>query len=284
VGALAAINGGFFSSIGDSLGCLVVDGEVLSEPIAGRSCVGMTDDGSLLFDVMRLDAGAASEGGTVAIHGINRARGADEVMLYRPAFGGSTRTNVFGVEVTVVGETVQLITDGRGNSTIPPGGFVLSAHGRSQASLLAAFNAGDRVTLWARLLPASGDPRWEGVRHVLGGGPRLLADGQYVGGEGFRASLSDRRHPRTAIGRLADGRVVLAVIGGRQPYHSLGMTLVELAATLQALGATDAMNLDGGGSTTLVVRGVVINLPSDEFGERPVSDVLLVMPPASENR
>ena len=57
------------------------------------------------------------------------------------------------------------------------------------------------------------------------------------------------------------------------------MTLLELAGTLRALGVTDAMNLDGGGSTTLVVRGVVINLPSDELGERPVSDVLLVMPP-----
>ncbi len=283
-GALAAINGGFFSSSGDPLGCLAVDGEVLSEPIPGRSCVGITDDGTLLFDVMRFDAGVAGEGGTVAIHGVNRARGADEVILYRPAFGPSTRTNVFGAEISVVGEIVQLITDGRGNSAIPPGGFVLSAHGQSRGALLAAFKAGDRVTLWARLLPASGDPRWEGVRHVLGGGPRLLADGQYVGGEGFRASFSDRRHPRTAIGRLADGRIVLAVVGGRQPYHSLGMTLVELAATLRALGATDALNLDGGGSTTLVVRGVVINLPSDEFGERPVSDVLLVLPPAPENR
>lgn len=282
-GAIAAVNGGFFSSIGDPLGCLVVDGEVLSEPIAGRTCAGITDDGTLLFDVMRLDAGASTEAGTIAINGINRDRGTDHVILYRPAFGPATRTNVFGAEVSVVGETVQEVVDGRGNSPIPPGGFVLSAHGRNREALLAAFKPGDRVTLWARLVPASGDPRWEGVRHVLGGGPRLLADGQYAGGEGFRASLSDRRHPRTAIGRLADGRILLAVVGGRQPYHSLGMTLVELAGTLRQLGVTDAMNLDGGGSSTLVVRGVVINLPSDEFGERPVSDVLLVLPVVSGN-
>jgi exopolysaccharide biosynthesis protein len=108
----------------------------------------------------------------------------------------------------------------------------------------------------------------------------LLANSQFVGGEGFRPSFVDRRHPRTAIGRLADGRILLLVVGGRQPYHSLGMTLVELATLMRRLGATDALNLDGGGSTTLVVRGVVVNLPSDETGERPIGDVLLVLPGA----
>ncbi len=278
-GALAAINGGFFSAVGDPLGCLVVDGEVLSEPVPGRTCAGITEDGDLLFDLPRFDAGVTSEAGTVAIQGINRERGADETIIYRPAYGLSTRTNTWGAEVSIAGDTVQQVTDGQGNSPILPGGFVVSGHGRSRNALLAAFKQGDRVTLSTRLLPPSGDPRWEGVRHVFGGGPRLLANGAYVGGEGFRPSFVDRRHPRTAIGRLPDGRIVLIVVGGRQPYHSLGMTLLELAGTLRAIGVTDAMNLDGGGSSTLVVRGVVINLPSDEVGERPVSDVLLVMPP-----
>jgi hypothetical protein len=238
------------------------------------------DDGDVLFDVVRFDAGAANEAATVPIQGVNRDRGADEIVLYRTAFGPSTRTNAWGAEVSVAGEVVQQIIDGQGNAPIPASGFILSGHGRSRAALLAAFKPGDRVTLSTRLIPASGDPRWENVRHVIGGGPRLLANGLFAGGEGFRQAFADRRHPRTAIGRLPDGRIVLAVIGGRQPYHSLGMTLGELAGMLRVLGVTDAMNLDGGGSTTLVVRGVVINLPSDELGERAVSDVLLVMPSA----
>ncbi|HEY3247256.1 MAG TPA: phosphodiester glycosidase family protein, partial [bacterium] len=90
---------------------------------------------------------------------------------------------------------------------------------------------------------------------------------------------TDRRHPRTAVGTLADGRIVLFVVDGRSPYHSLGMTLLELAMELRRLGAVDALNLDGGGSTTMVVHGRVINLPSDENGERPVGSVLLVLPP-----
>lgn len=282
--AIAAVNGGFFSATGDPLGCLVIEGEVISEPLVGRSCVGITDDGQVLFDVLRLDATAAAESGAVAIDGVNRDRGAGEIILYRPAHGATTRTNPFGTEVVVAGEIVQQVTDGRGNAAIPPGGYVLSGHDRGRAALLAAFRPGDRVTLRVRLTPATADPRWDGVRHVMGGGPRLLAGGRFVGGEGFRPTFSDRRHPRTAIGRLEDGRVVLAVVGGRQPYHSLGMTLRELAGLLQQLGVTDALNLDGGGSTTLVVRGVVINLPSDETGERPVSDVLLVLPPTSGGR
>lgn len=279
-GAVAAVNGGFFTGGGDPLGCLVIDGEVLSEPIPERTCAGITDDGYLLFDKLRLDAAATTELNGVAIDGINRTRAANEIVIYRPEFGATTQTNLHGAEVVVAGEAVQQVADGRGDSAIPPGGYVLSGHGRGRTALLAAFKPGDRVMLRVRLIPASGDPRWEGVRHIFGGGPRLLANGQFAGGEGFRVSLSERRHPRTAIARLADGRIVLAVVGGRQPYHSLGMTLVELAALLRALGATDALNLDGGGSSTLVVRGTVINLPSDEFGERPVSDVLLVLPPA----
>lgn len=283
-GAMAAINGGFFSDSGDPLGCLAVDGEIISEPLPGRTCAGITDDGQLLFDALRLDATASDETGAVTISGINRERGADELILYRPAYGATTSTNAFGAEVIVSSDVVQQVADGRGNSPITPGGYVLSGHGRGRAALLAAFKPGDRMTLRVRLVPASGDPRWDSVRHVIGGGPRLLANGQFIGGEGFRPSLSERRHPRTAIGRLADGRIVLMVVGGRQPYHSLGMTLVELAALMRQLGVTDAMNLDGGGSTTLVVRGVVINLPSDETGERPVSDVLLVLPPAAGGR
>jgi exopolysaccharide biosynthesis protein len=282
-GAVVAINGGYFSGTGDPLGCLLIDGEVLSEPITGRTCAGFTDDGQLLFDTMRLDASVSTEAGQATVNGMNRERGTDEIIVYRAAYGPTTRTNAFGAEVVVSGETVQSVNDGRGNASIPPDGFVLSGHGRARSQLAAAFKAGDRVTVRGRLVPASGDARLETVRHIFGGGPRLLANGQYVGGERFNASFSDRRHPRTAVGRMPDGRVILLVIGGRQPYHSVGMTLIETAGLLRQMGVTDALNLDGGGSTTLAVRGVVINLPSDETGERPVSDVLLVLPPSGGN-
>lgn len=275
-GALAAVNGTFFSVSGDPLGCLMIDGVLLSEPAPGRSCLGILPDGGLLFDALTFEGSVGTEAAAAPVLGVNRDRRADELIVYRRAYGASTRTNAHGVEAVVVGEVVQQVLDGRGNAPIPAEGYVLSGHGRAGAWIREQVRPGERLTLRLRLVPASGDPRWDQVVHVIGGGPRLLAEGRYVGGEGFTSGFLNRRHPRTAIARLADGRILLVVADGRQPYHSLGMTLPELATFLRALGATDAVNLDGGGSTTLVVRGTVVNLPSDEGGERPVSNALLV--------
>ena len=75
--------------------------------------------------------------------------------------------------------------------------------------------------------------------------------------------------------RTPDGRYV--VVDGRQPGHSVGMSLPELTALSRRLGLVDALNLDGGGSTTMVVKGAVVNRPSDPLGPRPVSDAIVVL-------
>ncbi|MGH2348659.1 MAG: phosphodiester glycosidase family protein, partial [bacterium] len=278
-GALAAVNGDFYSSGGDPLGCLIVAGVVWSEPHPERTCGGIAADRSLILDRVRFAGTVSTADGTIPISGVNRSRGTDELILYRPEFDASTRTNQFGAEATVVGGVVTSVTDGQGNTPVPRDGVVLSGHGRARQWIAQRLAAGTAVTIDTRLVSVTGDPRWERVVHALGGGPRLLVSGQIAGSEGFPRTFTDRRHPRTAIGVLADGRIVLLVVDGRSPYHSLGMTLMELAMELRRLGAVDALNLDGGGSTTMVVHGRIINLPSDENGERPVGSVLLVMPP-----
>ena len=288
-GAIAAINGNFFSGSGDPLGCLVIDGEVVSEPDQRRTCAGITSAGTLVFDRVEGDLAAVTPDGTRPISGVNRERRADELILYRPIFDESTRTNAFGAEATVVDGHVTAVADLRGNTPIPRGGFVLSGHGRARQWILQALRPGAALTVQTRLVSPSGDSRWEQIRQAIGGGPRLLAGGQFsapafAGLEGFAGTLTDRRHPRTAIGVLSDGRIVLLVVDGRRPWHSLGMTLLELAAELRRLGAVDAMNLDGGGSSVLVAGGRVVTLPSDETGERSVADALLVLPPPQSFR
>jgi len=84
----------------------------------------------------------------------------------------------------------------------------------------------------------------------------------------------ERRHPRTAVGRTKQGEVLWITVDGRQP-HSQGASLSELAQIMARYGAVDAINLDGGGSTTLVVRNLIVNSPSDGT-ERPVSNAWLV--------
>jgi exopolysaccharide biosynthesis protein len=123
-------------------------------------------------------------------------------------------------------------------------------------------------------------PDWlgEGVVYAIGGGPRLVRDGKVsvtAIEEQFKADVATGRAPRTAVGVTGDGKLLLIAVTGRQAYHSIGVTLEELAGIALELGAKDAMNLDGGGSSTMVVRDYVMNTPSDGR-ERKVADAILV--------
>lgn len=282
VGALAAVNGGFFAPDGDPLGGLVMDGEWVSEPVPGRTCLGVADE-TVLVDAVDWRGEVTAPELVLRLSGVNRARRPGELVLYTPRYSSTTRTDPSGLEAVVAGGVVRDVAF-RGDSAIPQDGFVLSASGEA-AVALQRLRPGDPIRVSLTLQPASQDPRWQAVRHVLCGGPRLVTGGVASPAHGgFPDALRERRHPRTAVGVAADGSVLLAVVDGRWPEHGLGMTLLELARELQALGAVDAVNLDGGGSTTLVVGGAVANRPSDESGERPVSDALAAFPRPSSRR
>jgi len=280
-GALAAVNGGYFGPNGDPLGCVMVNGEVVNEPDPNHTCAGFTVDGTPVFDQVQLQALVRTPDGETPVTGVNRERRADELIVYRPSFDQTTGTNAFGAEAIVKGGVVTERVDLRGNSTIPADGLVLSGHGRGRSWIMQNLTPGTPVLVRMRFVSRSSDPRWDRVIHAIGGGPHLLASG-LVSDEGFTNTLVGRRHPRTALGVLPDGRILLLVVDGRSPPHSLGMTLVELALEMRRLGAVDAMNLDGGGSSTMVVSGRVVNLPSDENGERAVATSLLVLPTGPE--
>lgn len=127
---------------------------------------------------------------------------------------------------------------------------------------------------------AAGQEQTAPATMTVAGFPDLIDAGRRVGDleVGARPSFAATRHPRTAVGYdLDERRVWLLVVDGRQPPHSAGMTLPELADLFEALGAEEALNLDGGGSTTLVLRGEAVNRPSDAAGERPVVNALAVV-------
>ena len=120
---------------------------------------------------------------------------------------------------------------------------------------------------------------WQEAPDAVGGAGLLVSHGKAVTdwtpektADGFRAD----RHPRTLVGVGHDGSIWLIAIDGRNPALSVGMSFAELQRTALALGLRDALNLDGGGSTTLVVRGEVVNRPSDPTGPRQVSDAIVV--------
>ncbi len=132
------------------------------------------------------------------------------------------------------------------------------------------------ITVGWRVDRASGD----GATVAVGGDPDLIDEGARVGDltVGARPSFAAARHPRSAVGYDLDAGVVwLAAVDGRQPPHSVGMSLPELASLFEALGVEEALNLDGGGSTALVVGSGPVNRPSDTMGERPVANALALV-------
>ena len=122
---------------------------------------------------------------------------------------------------------------------------------------------------------------WRGARHVIGGAGLLVRDGQAVtdvGVERMRDDFPVVRHPRSVIGVDGEGAIWLVAVDGRRPGHSVGMSFGELHRLAAMIGLRDALNLDGGGSTTLVVGGAIVNRPTDVTGPRAVSDAIVVLP------
>ncbi len=121
---------------------------------------------------------------------------------------------------------------------------------------------------------------WSVARDALGAGPGLVTAGQSkVAGEGYGGTFATARHPRSAIGIKKSGEVVLVTVDGRTSFGA-GMSLPELSRLMVLLGCDQAMNLDGGGSTAMYVKGQgkagVVNHPSDPGGERLISTAILL--------
>ena len=272
VHCLLAVNGDF--GVGQPLGGLVSDGRLLRSPSDTHHQLSVTDAGALEATSFEWSGKLLpTDLQPVTIGGVNVPRRPGQVVLYTPAFGPSTATAagtalllrfVEPAEPPPLGRTalVELVSlaDAPGDTPIPAGGAVLSADGAGAEALRG---------LWDRVGRGSAAPRallrldtTPDVVESVGGSPILVKDGQRWftdPGDDFTRG----RHPRTLVGWGAAGDVFLVTVDGRQPGHSVGMSLFEAADLLLALGATEGINLDGGGSTTFVDRGAVVNQPSD---------------------
>ncbi len=271
-GALAGINGAFFAFDGQPLGMLLIDGKLVSEPIFNRAAFGLVAGRRPVIQNFSFNACVVIDGVAYPLQGVNRPRGQGEIILYTRENGPRTMTGNNGREYVIAGGQVTGFSEG--NTEIPPDGSVLSIDA-SRRDLMDFIAPGSRVDF--RL---GSDPDWAemGITQAVGGGPRLIRDGRIeisTEMEQFKPDVAIGRAPRTAIGIAGDGTVLLVAVSGRQSTVSIGMTLEELAGFMRELGAVEAMNLDGGGSTTLVADGAVLNFPSDGR-ERKVGTAILI--------
>jgi exopolysaccharide biosynthesis protein len=181
------------------------------------------------------------------------------------------------------GDTLLFVRRGPVSATsgtpIPPDGIVLSAYGARRKEV-QAMAEGDSVKVLLATLPRVA--RGAAPAMLIGGWPRILRDGKNVAVdaatlEGTISGNAEMRHPRTAVGFSRDSATLFLLTVDGRSENSGGMTLDELARTMRRLGAWQAMNFDGGGSTTMVIEGAVANVPSDSTGERAVGNALLVV-------
>jgi hypothetical protein len=183
------------------------------------------------------------------------------------------------------GDTLTFVRRGsvseQSGSRIPANGAVLAAYGAGlRLQEVQAMRDGDTVNVLLTTLPRL--PKNAAPALIIGGWPRILRDGASVVGdaatiEGTISRNAEMKHPRTALGFSRDSSTlyILAVDGRTQ--RSVGVTLDELASIMRRVGAWNAMNFDGGGSTTMVINGAVVNVPSDSAGERAVGSALMVV-------
>lgn len=275
---IAAVNADFFifAPPGVPVGPLIESGRVLTGPI-DRPVLAMTADGTPYVGPLASSTLITGTHSSVRVPTWNRPR-----------------KNMAGVVDAAWGQPLDSLTRPGARMLIPLDGpaqryrvapLAGDRSGMASADTLLLFGAatatipdGDTVSVRTEWSPVS-------PRDAVGGFPMLLRDSAVVttidtdGAAGFRGL-----NPRTAAGIASHGRrLFLVVIDGRQASYSIGTTTRETAELLRAIGAVDAVNLDGGGSSALVVRSAgdaaprVVNRPSDAAGERPVGDALAVL-------
>jgi exopolysaccharide biosynthesis protein len=267
--AIAGINGAYFTPRGDPIGTLIINRRLISSPLYKRSVFGVSEDDTLIFGNPDFTGTLRSGTLSVAIDAVNQPRRGEQLVVYTPEYARSTLTPERGVEIVLVkGKIVGIHAN---DALIPPDGVVVSAGGE-KAELLKSLKLGQTVTL-----DYSIDKPWDTIRHAVCGGPRLVSDGRKdINGraEKFDNSIINGRHPRTAVALTFDGDLLMIVVDGRSKRNS-GMKLDELADYLRLLGARHAINLDGGGSSSMIVKGRTVNSPSDG-NERRISNGILI--------
>jgi len=313
--AKAALNGGFFvfdpkaGAEGDPAGAGVYRGRLESEPVGHRPVLVLGNRGRHT-DIVRpsWSSSVRLPTGTMVLDGLNRVPDLirncggtlddlptwrpvhdmtctddDELVLFTPAFGPMTPSGAGAEAVLNRSGRVVAVLPSRG-TPLRPDQRSLQATG-NLAPAVAALRPGDRIRTTATLRSGRRPLTRPGTT-VINGGPLLMKGGRVhitqardgmhqVSNPSFDYGWFLQRNPRTFAGIDARGRTMFVTVDGRQ-LSELGLSIPETAAVARSLGMIKAINLDGGGSTAMVIRGALISHPSDATGERAVGDAIFV--------
>jgi len=290
---VGGINGDFY--VGTTpVGMGVTDGQLLKS--SGRRSTIILEQTNLpsinIFSVrMRL---VGSKGFELKIDALNNPAGKPDAILYTDIFGDRTQevsSRLFLIldpmEKTIPSHgSLEVTFEGEyplsKNIPIPEGKFILAAK-KNLSDQLERIKKEKALTLYISTHPSS-----ERIYTAVSGGPQIIRQGKICIAqekEGIRKGFFSERHPRTAVGYTKDRRfLIMAVVDGRRPDYSLGADLFELAELMLDFECYEAINLDGGGSSTMIINNEVVNHPSDFTGPRAVANCLLVVNTAMDKK
>jgi len=267
--AVAAVNGGYFAGPGFPLGMVVIDGELVSNPLNRRTAFAITRSGQPLIETFEFQGSVITqENVSLWISSLNQTPVAGGVAIFTRRYGPLTPPHTLAAVVR--GDVVENLTWGR--VMIPDDGYVLTVAANDTDLILKNIRPGQRLRTELQLTPNLD------IVSAIGGGPRLVKDGKEFipfAWEYFSPHFYRVRTARTAVGITAGGKILFVTVDARNGQNT-GMNLQEVAQLMIRLGARDAMNLDGGGSATMVVGGRLVNNPVDGF-ERPIASTLLIL-------
>lgn len=289
---VGAINASFFNmSNGFPVNMLVKNNEIIhfgilgedeNSPVHAPYAFGVNRNGALTIAEFQPKLAMTHAGRSINLHSVNGERSYREAVLYTSAYhkrttGSSdyvtdivvTNTNKsakqfsFGDRITGTVSEIRRLGEGA-NAEIPEDGFVISANGAPLAEQLASVQVGDEITVEAEI-----NDTWKNAEFLLATGPTLVRNGQVSISMNEQSSFASTRRARSAIGISSDGtKLYFVTIDEGSPGYSQGATLRELAEYMRSIGAYQAINLDGGGSTAMVARlpyfeqAVIVNRPS----------------------
>ena len=257
----------------------------------GETSFGVTPDGEFLLDAVKLNGKIRIDRWTLAINAVNQICDSySPVVLYTSRFGRSTLTRrcyefvLKELTLPITGkynsQFVVTAVNPRGNSRIPSDGVVIAIEPNLGRRWYQKITQDATGSLEIALTPEI----WQTVHNGIGGNLRLLRNGivepeladfaRTGGRSAYRHDNGASRHPRSALG-FSDDKLFLIVVDGRQPGHSMGMTLYDLATFLKDIGVKNAINFDGGSSSALWALGNIVNRPA-HYHERPIFNVALI--------
>ncbi|TKH08772.1 hypothetical protein FC678_19285 [Peribacillus simplex] len=299
---------------GDLAGIFASKGQLVSEAINGRSALILSsvEEKANIASVSTSIQATSSDGAVREVDGLNRKPGLirncggvggdatterakhdftctdeSELIQYTSVFGERTESGD-GVEVVVnhAGEVAEIRN--RRGGVIPRSGSVFAGTGEAAEWLRDHARQGMKIQVKSEIIGDGKLLKLDQTTSMINGGPRLLEKGEisinaveegfhWEEDPGFYYRFGERRNPRTLAGIKENGNLLFVTIDGRAPGWSVGANFEESAKVMKSLGAIDAINLDGGGSTTMTVGDDRVTRPSDAAGERPIADGILLV-------